>query len=627
MTQNIPLSDTFDQNGGWGGFLANYIRSILWNSGSFPLVGAYAVTTSEATLHHGYKAIHGGVSFMSTQAVPIADSFGGTVWRAFFSTDATAEAVFKTVATAGSATNDSFRQAAVGVRIQGGTVDNTPGHEHIRNHIGYWLFLTNTQAQGCLWSLVRTRPSPHGPVVLATEVPSPNTALAYVPALGRKLSLSIVTNVSGNPELTATTSLADGSSPVTLFGGPFADSDAANKITTAGRCGFGMTRDRAESGGVKTTTLNTYFRVLNGAGVEQLRDEWLRNLWHGMSGVSIGGVLSDLTDGNGISGKRSQQMWGGDIYGAAVTGSQYNTPEVDAANNRLKSEIDAGDVTGSKRTYMVACFGPTCGKCLDRSFVLTYVNLTTPAAGSDVENELFILSWDQPGDEFQLTPHAFRLYFDFDAAGGIGVLIDHLPSGATYTQIGSGGPLVFAVNTPLTFRWLVSVTGTAPTRVWKFELRLGGLQVPFIGPLGSGWTLNGDGSLNRLESVLGALLDTQSAGSLHWTRTNSSGSGGTDPGSDDYRLDSWSDTSPACCTTPFLLDTAKIVFHIAPPTLALITPTLSLLPALSLVYVIPANAITIPGTTLPGPPRNEAKFAGPVAVQGSFSGVVAGQGG
>lgn len=575
MTQNIPQSDAFTTNGGFGGFFCSYIRVVGVNSGR---LSGYATNWTEGTLNQGYLVPYGGVAFTDTSAAPVADGIAATAWRAFVGLSQTVECVVKLATVSGLATDDSFRTAGVFVRAQGGSFDDTFLHEKWTAHSGYYLLLRNTAASGLTWQFVRVNA---GVPTMLTSQTVPGGALAYIPAAGRKISLSI-TNVVGVPTITCKTANADGTGEVTLFGGVLSDTLGGN-ITTAGRVGWVATRDRQEAGATNTATVFTYLRAVDDSGpTEMLRDEFVRNPRHAWNSFT---TFVTVTDGNLIQGRPTQSLWGSDYFAQRAAPATLRQP-TDPANDRLKSMTSPN----SNILFFLKGYQPNCGLCTDVSYVYTQTSMF------GFFQDIYMFDFDPLG-----SPQRLQIRVQ-SGTGNIGY--QFIEANQFYVDPIGGGSLVpWNIGSNNTLRWTVSITGTAPTRLQVFKLFVNGNQVPFhlgTGPLAVGWSCVAPGDI-RWSETQGPLWVNRGGGVIIYAIP-------PNPDIDVDYLDTWTDTPTSCCSQTSTLSPVPLVLSVNAPTASVATPTSAVLPTVPLVLSINAPAAVI------GPqgkyPRGALKTAG-----------------
>jgi len=278
-------------------------------------VTGYAIGNTLVDMHEGYSTSSKVAALASQTDSGATDNMGAMLWRQVYATDATAALSFNMVSVAGVATAAHFRWVGVCVRANGGTYVDTTGAQSIYDTNGYWFVLANkagAPSQDAKWLFLRVNT---GTLTLLKSVggASPTAAVAASLTGAHEIAIS-VTDVGGDPLVTG---YYDGAIISTA-----ADS-SGSKITAAGRCGFGMVRDRDVSG-VKVGTVATYFQVTNDdAGEKQLEDDWRR--------VNITANPA-ITDGNSVTGWSLMSMWTLDIHGpdGFVSGStQYRDAGLD----------------------------------------------------------------------------------------------------------------------------------------------------------------------------------------------------------------------------------------------------------------------------------------------------------
>lgn len=591
MVQNIPQSDSFTENsGGFGSFFCSYIRLKPWSVAS---IGGYTCPSAEGTLNQGYLvAGAGGVAFTDTTTPAVPGGFCATTWRALYNFQQTSELGFALHTVNGAETDDSFRTVGVCVRSQGGTFVDTFQHERHENHSAYWLLFQNTLVSGVLWQLVRVNSGT--PTVIASQAIA-TPSLAYIGA-GKRITLS-VRNSAGSPVLTAHFTEPDGSNDVTLFGGAIVDLDPA-KITTAGRAGFGMTRDRAEAGATNTATIATYFRVVDDSiATEHLRDEWTRNPRHGYRSLT---QITTVTDGNGINGRPSQSLWGSDLF--AQRSSAAARQPVDTPNNRLKSTTSPNANT----CFFWKGYPPVCGLCTDVSYVYTQTST------NEFETRLYMFDFGPLA-----TPQRLEVRLVGSQVGGPLNYFWHFIDAGLFLNDPSGLHVPWVLGGTNTIRWTASLSGTAPTRLQTFRLFVNGVQVPFhlsLPGIVAGWSVAAPGDVSWSETA-GPLWVNRGGGAIvqHFA---------SNPDLDVDYLDTWIDTPTSCCATAPIV-TAPSYAWVAPSVnVTLINPTVQTIQPTPFAWLAPAVQVQLGAQARF--PAGQSKFGGAVAGTSRYGGAVAG---
>ncbi len=315
----FPSDDTFAEGANhYGERLGSYLRHRPWVSGG-DTATPYAITNTVADLHDGYSTSSRLASFRSQSASGSSAPLGAVLWRQVYALDTKVALSFRAQSIAG-ATSDDFRWVGVCSRVSGGAYTDTAGQQSIRDTSGYWFMLCHTpgiSGADTRWEFLRVNA---GVITILKEVSGASADAALAAAMSGFHEIELmVDDVSGNPVLTA------------YYDGTLIDSatdSSGSKITTAGRCGFGMVRDRQISA-VKIATIASYFRVTDlSIGQVVLADRFDR-------------VNKDcnpsVTDGNSVSGRVLMSMWTLDIHGVDAW-TQGSTQKRDPGLNRIQAE-------------------------------------------------------------------------------------------------------------------------------------------------------------------------------------------------------------------------------------------------------------------------------------------------
>jgi len=340
MAQLLPKNDSLAEGAThYGQKLAGYIRLRPWTSDAST---GYAIPTQVGHLHSGYFNLPAGTGVPGRTSTPAAFTASGSstgqlcaaLWRPYEALRCTATLACWLYITTG-VYNDTFRYAGVTVRNQGGSYDDTAGVEAISSSSGYWFLLVNDAgAGGAKWLLLRVN---SGTVTVLAQAAHTLTS----GQVGKTLILNLqVAGSSGNVVLTPTydfqgaASPIGGSSPTNPFGGAITDS-SGSKLTSAGRCGFGLSRERVQSSPSVTRSAHVadYFQIEDtDSGAAVLVDEWQRAALTGCTAVS--GEL------NGKNGRMLSSLWGADVAGTSALKLKR-----DAGNDRV--EADAAGIFGA----------------------------------------------------------------------------------------------------------------------------------------------------------------------------------------------------------------------------------------------------------------------------------------
>lgn len=326
MTQILPVDDTFDENAtNYGTYLTQYIGWNPWVTAGDTVTG-YTIANAKGYLHDGYS---GRASFSTTFTPATTATLCSVLFRPYYATRVKASLSFSMNVVAGTPTTDSFRYAAVFARASGGTEVTTTNLEVFRDGTCYAFVLTNTSALGAKYHLLRVNAGAVTTVATAVVASFPNGIVADI-----QTPIIMALNVddsSGNPVLVARVTIAG--AVTTIFN---ATDSSGSKITTAGRCGFGMCRDRQVSG-TNTATISQFFAITDLAtNTVVLLDEWDR-------GSGINAALG-AGDANGTAGKNLQCAFGGGLNSIVAL-----TVRRDAGNNRILTNTSGPGASISTR--------------------------------------------------------------------------------------------------------------------------------------------------------------------------------------------------------------------------------------------------------------------------------------
>lgn len=337
MSQIIPQTDLFTEEATHlGDVHSGYARIVAWTTDS---ASGDSNVCAAGNLHNGYfqgggtKQIGTTGRFAAAQhaTAGVADLIG-FVWRPFYSVRAKARLAIRWRRISGSATVADFRRAAVGVRLQShGSYTNTAGSESVSGGHGYWLVARNEASQpGAKFYLLRVNSGVT--TLLATSATVDVSTWALASGMWFYLTVS---NSGGNPILRcrrAPTSreAVSGTSEVDIFAGGDVTDSSGSKITTAGRCGFALTRPTAGS-----APLADWFEVTDpNTSDVVLRDEWLR------ANYLVGALTA--ADANGKTGRNLQPAFSGDVGGSSASRIAR-----DSGNNRVKNDSTNTGIDGA----------------------------------------------------------------------------------------------------------------------------------------------------------------------------------------------------------------------------------------------------------------------------------------
>lgn len=332
MTQALPSGDAFtEQATHYGAHLSGYINIRPWFTAGDTSTG-YAVPVPASYLHSGYSSGPTNLAASkSTTGAATAGDLGCWVWRPYYAQNTRATLQFSLRTILGTPTTDTPRHAAVFGRVQGGTYSETPSLENIYDLTAYVFLFTNTNALGPKFHLLRVNA---GAIAYVTGITNPVTAtfpngIVADMTAGMLMSLAIGADGGGNPLITCRATIAG---VTTAVFNAVVDSHA-NKITAAGRWGFGLSKDRQESSGtIKSATVSQSFTILDlNTAFLFLVDEWYRG------SSLLAGALINTIDGGIAQGRCLQPAFAGDVLSG--TG---NRNQRDAGNNRIFVNAGAG---------------------------------------------------------------------------------------------------------------------------------------------------------------------------------------------------------------------------------------------------------------------------------------------
>lgn len=510
MTEIVPQSDTFtEESTHLGDIHSGYARIVAWTTDSS---SGDSNVCAAGNLHNGYFQGGGTLAIGTTGRFAAAQhaSAGaadllGFVWRPFYAVRAKARLAFRWKRVSGSVTAVEFRRAAVGVRLQShGSYVNTAGSEAVSGGDGYWLVARNVASQpGAKFYLLRVN---SGTVTKLTESSVVDVSTW---SLGTGMWMYVtVSNSGGNPVLRCRRSpsareAVDGTVEVDCFAaGDYTDT-SGSKITTAGRCGFALTRPTTGS-----ATLADWFEVTDVASGEVvLRDEWLR------ANYLVGALTS--ADANSRTGRNLQPIFAGD-----VGGSSSNRIARDSGNNRVKND-------GTNTAIAGACSLRASHESIQRRSL----SVQFPGGGSYVD----VLTMDVRGKDLHAPTGAntrsYRLELTMRVSPVDTIVRVYSVSGGVATQLAQ---IVSGYNTS--------------AHVWEIDVQnVGGATaydgVPHIvvrkdSTALTNWTLSAVPGISQLST--GAIVDARSSAILTgWEQGFSyAASSGT---SNRVYLDSWTD--------------------------------------------------------------------------------------
>jgi hypothetical protein len=312
----FPSDDTFEEfSTPYGTYLASYMRHRPWVTAGDTATD-YAIGNCVGDLHDGYSGASQLASFKGQGLVTTADNMGAVLWRQEFPTDIGVYLGFRLLPVSGTPTIDHFRWVGVCARASGGSYTETTGAQSIRDTTCYWAILAHkagVAGQDSKWLILRVN---SGTITQLATKPATSEVTAALTSV-HEMGLD-VTDLAGDPVLTI---YYDGVGVLTHT------DTSGSKITTAGRCGFGMVRDRQVSG-VNVATVASYFQILDPILGKLLEDDFTRE------NIDCN---PSVTDGNVVTGQVLMSMWTLDIHGpSAWTGG--GTQVRDSGLNRVRAD-------------------------------------------------------------------------------------------------------------------------------------------------------------------------------------------------------------------------------------------------------------------------------------------------
>lgn len=340
----FPKDDTFAEfSTHYGAGLASYVRHRPWVTAGDTVTG-YTITNCVGDLHNGYSGAYNVASFRSQSGTGVATDMGAVLWRQAYLTNARVSMTFKGIAVLGSASANDFRFAGICARVSGGSYTDTTGQQSIRDTTGYWLMLavdpTLSFSLRYRWLVLRVNAGVITVLSSTDASPQMNTLMTAA----RQIRLDVI-DVAGNPVLTP---YYDGVEMTALT----VTDSSGSKITTAGRCGFGLGRDRQLTLPTRQiASMASRFTVFDvNTGTTLLADDFTRV--NTLANPSV-------TDGNLATGNLLMSMWTLDIHGltAFTTGATHLR---DAGLNRIDaqggiysfSQIGAADPVTQSRSIV-----------------------------------------------------------------------------------------------------------------------------------------------------------------------------------------------------------------------------------------------------------------------------------
>lgn len=335
----IPQTDSFTEEATHlGDVHSGYARLIAWTTDT---ASGDSNVCAAGHLHNGYFQGGGTLAIGTTGRFAAAKGLASVgqsdlmsfVWRPFYSVRAKARLAIRWKRISGAATVADFRRAAVGVRLQNhGAYSNTAGAETVTGGDGYWLVARNVGTQpGAMFYLLRVNAGVTSLLATSTAVDVSEWALPR----GMWFYVTI-SNVSGNPQIrcrrgpTSVESVG-GTLEVDIFSGGDVTDTSGSKITTAGRCGFALSRPILGS-----VPLADWFEVTDpNTGEVVLRDEWLR------ANYLVGALTAP--DANSVTGRNLQPSFAGSVGGSASTRIAR-----DSGNNRVKNDSTSASINAAQ---------------------------------------------------------------------------------------------------------------------------------------------------------------------------------------------------------------------------------------------------------------------------------------
>lgn len=322
MTQILPSDDLFTEEAThYGNYLTGgYMRMNPWITAGESVTGYTITNPTVSWLHSGYTAgastraaFSTGISAATTAHLCCSE------WRAYYAQNATVSLRFALNVVAGTPTTDSFRYAAVFGRVSGGTFVETAASEAHIDVDGYCFLLANTSALGAKFCLLRIKAGVVAAAASSVIASFPNGIVTDLQA-SAVLSLTIGTSGS-DPTLLAKATIAGVETTI------FSVTDThANKITAAGRFGFGACRDRQDSGVNTATTISEFVIYDTGSSTYKLVDNFYRG-----SALNVGAAFSDA---NAKSGRILSTAFRGDVHGTIARSIQR-----EATANRVYTNV------------------------------------------------------------------------------------------------------------------------------------------------------------------------------------------------------------------------------------------------------------------------------------------------
>jgi hypothetical protein len=351
--------------------------------------------------------------------------------RAYYAADCTARACFSLFTLSGSPGVASFKGAGVGVRISGGTYTETGLAERIANVTGYFFVLANEGSGAAMFFLLRANA---GTVtilssILASAV-NPSWSMPVSVQVPRILELTVSTNGSGNPVLTAKTgkigALQVGDSPgaQTVVFNAFEDT-SGSKITAAGRAAFGAYSDLDLGSGLKVTTAVSFFEIVDtGSATTVHRDEFQR------SDLSIG---RQVTDNNGATGRWLACGWRADLHCSPLVGD-WRELQRDSGNNRVFSTVHTMDRLSTRPA--TSQYESHRSLVFNVAYVSGTIELALAARGSYLPtgNGLFASGWK------------FALTYNGSVWAGKLTYYDGSGAAALWATLAIGTPATYSLN-------------------------------------------------------------------------------------------------------------------------------------------------------------------------------------
>lgn len=312
----FPKDDSFQEfSTNYGQKLASYMRHRPWVTAG-DTASTFSIGNCIADLHNGYSTAFNIASFQSQFDSGANDPMGAVLWRQAYITEARVGLIFRFISVLGAPTTDDFRWVGVCARVTGGSYTDTTGQQSIRDTSGYWFLLCHSSV-GSEFVLLRV----NGGVTTRLQHKNATSEIADILSGGHVLQME-VTEEAGNVRINT---LYDGAEALSSV----LDS-SGSKLTAAGRCGFGMCRDRQPNTPTRgNATLASRFTIFDmNAGATLLADDFTRVNTQANPTVQ---------DENGLFGKVLMSMWALDVHGYAgfAGGSgQYRDAGFDRIDSR-----------------------------------------------------------------------------------------------------------------------------------------------------------------------------------------------------------------------------------------------------------------------------------------------------